>query len=449
MSVEPPRVRFLNPRFRKALILENPDPLLDTYLLEQGIEPERLPLSMTEDVGAVIERLKQGQHDLLYKRSRFEVDDQVLGASQKLAAVMLCCIGDDSVDKHACARHGVLVMNDPVSNARSVVELVFGEMICLARRIFETNEETHRHEWNKDSHARYEIKGKRLGILGLGNIGKQVAQMGESFGMEIVFYDDRELATEVGLALGWRSVESISELFRESDILTVHVSAENWEGRSNKNMLTYEHFEAMSEGRGENSPRIFINAGRGFLYEPDDLSRAIQQGHVQRAAVDVYPQEPGSKRDAWSNRYADSVRVVTTPHIGAATQEAQPRIARYVSRTTHLFNLCGAVRSCVYAPGQRIAVDTERPSHALCVVHSDARGTKKAISDAIFEAGCNNVESSHRDFSDYGFAYDISAIDKALSEEQIAALIERAASLSGDPTAIRSVRQVALRHATC
>lgn len=437
-------VRMLNPRFKRALVLENPDPSLDTYLEELGIEVERLPLSMTQDVDAVIERLEKGQHDLLYKRSRFEVDERVLLASKNLAAIMLCCIGDDSVDKDACARHGVLVMNDPISNARSVVELVFGEMLCMARRIFETNDQTHHHEWNKDSKQRYEVMGKRLGILGLGNIGKQVAQMADAFGMEVIFYDDRELASEVGMALGWTKASSMVELFRESDILTVHVSAQNWEGKSNKNMLTHEHFSALGEARGENSPRLFINAGRGFLFEPEDLIKAVHEGHVQHAAVDVFPEEPGSKKDAWKNPYGEEPRIITTPHIGAATQEAQPRIARYVSRTTCHFNLSGSVRSCVYAPGQVIAVETDRPSYVLAVVHSDVRGTKKAINDALFDAGCNNFESSHRDFSDYGFAYDVSAIDKPLTNEQLQSLIESARRITGDESAIRSIRQIKL-----
>ena len=141
-------VRFLNNHFKKALILEDPDPMLDDYLREQGIEPERLPTSMTQDVDAVLDRLREGQHDLIYKRSRFEVDAAVLEASSNLAAIMLCCIGDDSVDKAACAQHGVLVMNDPISNGRSVVELVFGEMICLARRIFDANDASKRNRGN-------------------------------------------------------------------------------------------------------------------------------------------------------------------------------------------------------------------------------------------------------------------------------------------------------------
>ncbi|MFB6371745.1 MAG: 3-phosphoglycerate dehydrogenase, partial [Bradymonadaceae bacterium] len=107
-------VRFLNSNFRKALVLEGPDESLDDYLAEQGIETERYPRGVDEE--KVVERLQQGQHDLLFKRSQFEVNRRVLEASDNLAAVMLCCIGDDSVDKQACGEEGVMCMNDPVSN---------------------------------------------------------------------------------------------------------------------------------------------------------------------------------------------------------------------------------------------------------------------------------------------------------------------------------------------
>ena len=195
-------VRFLQPRFTRALIIENPDPELDELLRAQGIEPERLPETATLDRQFIIDRLRDGQHDLLFKRSRFEVDAEVLAASENLAAVMLCCIGDDSVDKVACANEGIMVMNDPISNGRSVVELVFGELICLSRRIFDAVEKTRDSRWTKDSIRRYELKGKTLGIIGLGNIGKAVAQMARALEMDVVFYDNRELSREVGTTLG-------------------------------------------------------------------------------------------------------------------------------------------------------------------------------------------------------------------------------------------------------
>ncbi len=176
-------IRRLNGHFRRALILEQPDPSLDDFLREQGIEPERLDDGV--DGEAVVRLLEERQHDLLFKRSSFPVDSEVLNASQKLPAVMLCCIGDDSVDSAACAEAGVLVMNDPISNGRSVAEMVFGEMILLARRIVVSHEAGRKHLWTKDNLRRYELQGKALSVIGLGNIGKQVAQMAEACGMDV------------------------------------------------------------------------------------------------------------------------------------------------------------------------------------------------------------------------------------------------------------------------
>lgn len=435
-------VRFLPPQFTKALILENPDPSLDAYLRQQGIVPDRLPETATQDVEAVIRRLQEGQHDLLFKRSRFMVDDRVLQASENLAAVMLCCIGDDSVDKEACAREGILVTNDPVSNARSVVEMVFGDMICMARRIFYSNDAGRQHLWTKDNRQRYEIKGKTISIIGLGNIGKQVAQMAEAFGMEVYFYDTSEIAREVGLTLGWKACGTIADAFRKGDFVTLHLSAEDPRGHSNRDLITYAHFAQFGADRGENSPRGFINAARGFLYDPDDLKRAIQEGKVSSAAVDVFPEEPGSARDAWQNPYADVSAIVTTPHIGAATQEAQPRIAAHVAGTTRLLNRYGTVRDTVFRPRHVISVDPDaRPYWVLAVLHSTARGTKKAIDDGLYEAGANNADSNHLDFSKYDVAYDLSAIDQPLTDEQLWGIVEEARQLTGESNAIRAIRQ--------
>lgn len=440
-------VRFLNSKFKKALILEHPDPSLDDYLREQGIEPHRVD---TQDEDEVVALLEQGQHDLLYKRSRFIINERVLRASENLAAIMLCCIGDDSVDKQACAREGVLVMNDPISNGWSVVELVFGEMITLARRIFEAERATSKNEWTKDNVHRYELRGKSLSIIGLGNIGKQVAKMAEAFHMEVNFYDSDEVAREVGSTLGWRQCGSIAEAFRRGDFVTVHVSAEDHRGQTNEGLLNYEeHFSELAADRGENSPRIFVNASRGFLYDPEHLIRAVEEKTVRYATVDVYPTEPGHKGDAWSNPYADYDRIVNTPHIGAATQEAQPRIAKHKSTTTQLFDCYGTVRDTVYAPGQMIGVEAEDPDVILSVVHSDERGTKKAVADCIYDAGLNNLRSSHRDFPRYGFAYDVNAIDKPLTREQLTEMVERAREISGDPSAIRSIRVIDVSEGSC
>jgi D-3-phosphoglycerate dehydrogenase len=259
--------------------------------------------------------------------------------------------------------------------------------------------------------------------------------------MDVCFYDRSDVACEVGTTLGWTSCPSIGEAFRRGDFVTVHVSAEDPQGNSNRGLLDYDHFRQLGADRPDNGPRGFINAARGFLYNPADLRRAIDEGHVRAAAIDVYPEEPGSAGDSWDNPYADLQDVITTPHIGAATQEAQPRIASRMATSTHMLNEKGTMRDTVYQPGSIIGVNADPPCWGLTVVHSDVRGTKKAIDDTIYDAGASNLQSNHCDFPDYGVAYDINALDQKLSDRALEAIIERAADLTGDSHAIRSIRQ--------
>ena len=427
-------------RFEKALIIEHPDSCLDDELRACGIEPVRLEETPTDD--ELVRILQEGQHDLLFKRSRVLITEAVIEASQSLAAVLLCSIGDDSVDKVAAAKHGVLVINDPVSNGRSVAELIISEIISASRRIVEAVNETSENVWNKDNNLRFEVKGKKLGILGMGKIGRQVARLGHAMGMKILFHDTDEVALEVGTALDYTPVSSIGELFKISDILTVHVSAEDAQGHSNQDLVTAEHFAAMGEKTGL-SPKVFLNMARGFLYPPEVLLHAVREGHVNSAFVDVFPDEPRqSSGGKWHNPYEGERRIRSTPHIGAATLEAQPRIARYVARTTQLFNASGALRDCVYMPKANISVSPAISKHVLAVVHADTRGTKKAVDDALYRAGVSNLQSAHVDFPRFGIAYDLSAIDQPLNTEQLDSLVEDAIQLTGAQDAIRSIRMI-------
>ena len=419
-------------------MLENPDPTLDSELAALGIEVERLPHAPTED--ELVEILKRGRHNLIYKRSRVEITERVASASDALAAVMLCCIGDDSVDKEACAQHGVLVLNDPVSNGRSVAEMVIGELIVLSRRIFDSVIQMQGSDWKKNNVQRYEVMGKRLGILGLGKIGRQVAQLAQAMGMDIVFYDTSTVPQEVGEAMGWKSVESIEELFRASDFVTVHVSAADGRGNSNENIITPSALAAM--GTRTSSPRIFLNLARGLVVDPTVLKNAVAAGHINYAITDVFPDEPGSSGMLWTNPYEGEERIFATPHIGAATQEAQPRIARYMARTTQLFSELGMLRNCVFKPRATIQFSESDAKSLLAVVHVDKRGTKKAVDDAIYQAGANNLRSAHIDFPNVGIAYDLSALDRPLTDQQCAELVTQANSITGSDRAIRWLRQI-------
>ncbi len=435
-------VRIHSGLFRKALVVEHPDTILDELLEADGISVDRAV--EVPDEAALIRMLQAGGHDVLFKRSRVPVTRAVLEACPRLFAVQLCCIGDDSVDKRACADHGVLVFNDPVSNGRSVVELAVAQLIALARRLYETNEATREGGFDKSQSERFEIQGRVLGVLGLGNIGRQVARAAESLGMKVIFHDTREVAREIGLEMGWEEMPTIDALFRRSDCVTAHLSAEDARGVSNRGLIQREHFAQLAADRPAPSPRIFLNLARGFLFDPEDLLAAISAGQVGRAAVDVYPDEPRGNAP-WSNPYRTQPRVATTPHLGAATVDAQPRIARRVASTFRAFNRQGSLRDCVFRPRLALGFGEIAPgSTLLAVVHSTVRGSRKALQDAIFEAGASNLSTVHQDFEDLGMAFDLSAIDRPLDDTQLHSVLTHARALTGVEGSIRSIRQVTL-----
>ncbi len=425
--------------FRRALIVEAPDPQLDGWLQAVGIETRRL--DAVPDEATLAAAINEFGAEILFKRSRVEVTASLLAACPGLHAVQLCCIGSDSVDLVACAEHGVLVFNDPVSNGRSVVELAVAHLIALSRRLYETDVQMHRSNWDKSASGRYEVLGKRLGIVGLGNIGRQVARVAEALGMEVAFFDNRMVAQEIGVEMGWSRAAGLEELFAQSDMVTVHTSARDAFGHDNAGLLD-PFLHHLGAERGKASPRIFLNLSRGNVHSAEALLGAIQRGAVRFAAVDVYPTEPAPGEAAWRNPYQDEPRVVCTPHIGAATQEAQPRIARRVADTIGAFSRYGALRDCVFDPRAVLSVgDQARGNVVLAVVHSTRRGTKKAIDDTLYAAEANNLFSTHQDF-EAGVAYDLSVMDRPLSEDEIERMISHAVAISGDPHAVRAVRQV-------
>ncbi len=431
--------RLLFGAFQRGLVVERPHATLDNHLLNYGLHVERL--DSVPDDGALIRELQRTRAQVLFKRSRVPVSRAVVEACPDLHLVQLCCIGDDSVDKQACADHGVLVANDPVSNGRSVVELAIAHLIALARRLYETDVATHANRWEKTNAGRFEVAGKRLGIVGFGNIGRNVAKAAVGLGMDPIFFDSRPVAVEVGREMGYQPCASLQELFRKSDMVTVHVSARDTWGNDNEGLLDSVLGE-LGADRGEQSPRLFLNLARGNVHSPAALLQAIEAGAIRRAAVDVYPEEPSPGAPSWANPYADEPRVVCTPHIGAATQEAQPRIARRVAQTTGDFSTVGTLRDCVYAPKAALSVRGAAAGNVvLAVVHSTARGTKKAVDDAIYDAGASNLESAHRDFPN-GIAYDVSVLDRELTEADVHAMLSRAEQYSGETGAIRAVRQM-------
>ncbi|MEQ1500640.1 MAG: NAD(P)-dependent oxidoreductase [Myxococcota bacterium] len=425
--------------FDSALVIESPHASLDGFLERAGIKATRVDAVRSDE--ALIEALRSTGAQVLFKRSRVPVTRAVIEACPELYAVQLCCIGTDSVDKDACAEAGVMVFNDPISNGRSVVELAIGHLVALSRRLYETDAAMRNHGWDKSESGRFEVLGKTLGIVGLGNIGRQVARASEALGMRIQFFDTRPVAQEVGLEMGWTSCGSLAELFRSSDLVTVHTSARDAWDNDNAGLLD-PVLAQLGADRPSPSPRVFLNLARGNLHSTAALLDAVGSGGIRYAAVDVFPQEPAPGEKTWQNPYAGEPRIACTPHVGAATLEAQPRIARRVASTIERFSRHGDLRDCVFEPRATLSLGEQVEGQAvLAVCHSVSRGTKKAVDDAIFEAEASNLGSTHRDFP-IGVAYDLSAVDRPLRRDELDRLVERASHLATDGRAIRSVRQI-------
>ena len=434
--------RRLNNALQKALIVENPSMVLDEKLRESGIEVKRLKKTPNEQ--ELIQALNEFGAQALFKRSRVEVTRNVIESCPNLFVIQLCCIGDDSIDKQACADHGVMIFNDPVSNGRSVIELVIGNLISLSRRLYETSEECRTGVWNKNNTERYEVRGKVLGVLGLGNIGRGVARAAEALGMKVCFFDTRQVSVELGIEMGWIHFDSLEEFFRAVDCMSVHLSAKDIHGSSNANILSDDLFMQFGADRPD-GPRIFINFSRGFLHSPEALKKAINAGFIRKAAIDVYPNEP-RVGETWENPYQDYPQVAAFPHIGASTKEAQPRIAKRVADTFFAFSGNGAVRDTPFLPRMVLGL-TDGPKKGetlLAICHSTTRGTKRAIDEVIYSAQASNLASVHRDFKEFKFAYELAKIDIPLTTEQIDKMIVLANQVTNEPNAIRSIRQITL-----
>ncbi|MER6940065.1 phosphoglycerate dehydrogenase, partial [Nocardioides sp. NPDC000441] len=297
----------------KALLLENIHPVAVENLEKAGFEVELRSKSLSED--ELVADLPGVT--LLGIRSNTHITPRVLDAATDLKAIGCFCIGTNQVDLAGAAERGVAVFNAPYSNTRSVVELVIGYIISLARRLPEKTEKMHAGVWDKSAKGSHEIRGRTLGIVGYGNIGTQLSNIAEALGMYVIFYDIADRLAH-GNA---RRMKSLDALLEEADVVSIHI-----DGRpGNLGMFGEEQFAKMK-------PRsLFINAARGFLVDNDALRKHIESGHIAGAALDVFPIEPKAQGDAFESPLQGLDNVILTPHVGGSTQEAQEEIGWFVS----------------------------------------------------------------------------------------------------------------------
>jgi D-3-phosphoglycerate dehydrogenase / 2-oxoglutarate reductase len=353
----------------KVLLLENVHPGAAARFRDEGYGVEALPQGLDEDALA---RKLQGV-SVLGIRSKTRLTARALARAGDLIAVGAFCIGTDQIDLAACSRAGVAVFNAPYSSTRSVVELVLGEILLLARGAFPKNQKLHRGVWDKSAAGSYEVRGKKLGIVGYGKIGSQLSVLAEGLGMEVYFYD-----VEEKMALGnSRKCRSLEQLLRKADFVTVHVDGR----RENRNLFGRKEFRAMKPGAS------FVNASRGFVVDEEALAESLKSGRLRAAAIDVFQHEPRSNQEKFSSPLQGMEQVILTPHIAGSTEEAQRDIAAFVPERILEYLRAGSTLYSVNFPN--IQLPRVSNAHRLIHIHENVPGMLAQINRVFAEHRAN------------------------------------------------------------
>jgi len=356
---------------KRALLLENIHPDAVARLTKAGYQVETRAGALGEDeLIAALPGIS-----LLGIRSRTNVTAEVLTAPQAadLVAVGAFCIGVNQIDLAAASRAGVAIFNAPFSNTRSVVELVLAEIISLARRLPEKNAKLHLGEWDKSASGSHEVRGRKLGIVGYGNIGAQLSVLAENLGMSVYFYDIADK-----LAMGnARRCTTLGELLETVETVTLHV-----DGRPGNSGLFGEAEFARMQPRS-----LFLNLSRGFVVDHDALARNIETGHIAGAAIDVFPEEPKAKGEEFVSVLRGLPNVILTPHVGGSTEEAQLDIAEFVAGKLLDYDTAGATSLSVNLPA--IALPTGVGTNRLVHIHQNVPGVLASINRVLADHHVN------------------------------------------------------------
>lgn len=306
-------------------------------------------------------------------RSRTHLTAEMIEAAPKLIAVGCFCIGTNQVDLNAAKARGIPVFNAPFSNTRSVAELVLGEILLLMRNVPQANAEVHRGVWNKSATGSYEVRGKKLGIIGYGHIGSQLSIIAESLGMDVYFYD-----IENKLPLGnAKQVRSLEELLNSCDVISLHVP----ELPSTKNLMNATRIAQLKQGA------ILINAARGTVVDIDALAQALKDGKLQGAAIDVFPVEPASINEEFVSPLREFDNVILTPHIGGSTAEAQENIGFEVAGKFVKYSDNGSTLSSVNFP--EVSLPEHEGTKRLLHIHENRPGILNKLNQIFSEAHLN------------------------------------------------------------
>jgi D-3-phosphoglycerate dehydrogenase len=312
----------------KVLISDDLSPAAIAIFESRGVEVDVKTGLSKEELERIIP-----DYDGLAIRSATKVTEKVVKAATRLKVVGRAGIGVDNVDIKAATAKGVIVMNTPFGNSITTAEHAISLMLALARQIPEANASTHAGKWEKSRFLGVELYNKTLGVIGCGNIGAIVADRAIGLKMKVVAYDPF-LSPERAMAIGVEKVE-LDELLHRADFITLHTPLTD----KTRNILSKEALARTKPG-----VRI-VNCARGGLLDESALAEALRSGHVAGAALDVFEVEPAKE-----NVLFGMANVICTPHLGAATSEAQENVALQVAEQMSDYLLKGAITNAINFP---------------------------------------------------------------------------------------------------
>lgn len=313
----------------KVLVLDDLNDAGIDFLTEQGIKVDSRSKIPKNELKGII-----NGYDGVVIRSGTKITSDILDDTTRLKVIGRAGSGVDNIDIVAATKHGVVVMNAPGGNTVTTAEHAIALMLSLARQIPQASASMKEGKWEKKNFIGIELTSKVLGIVGLGNVGKNVAKRALGLKMEVIAYDpyiSKDDAFKIGVDL-----VSLDELYARADFITYHTSLTP----ETRDMLNKQAIAKMKKGV------IIINCARGALINEKDLLDALESGYIRGAALDVFSMEPPSQ-DMLLLKHP---HVILTPHLGASTFEAQKKVALLIAQQVSAFLKGGTIQNSVNFP---------------------------------------------------------------------------------------------------
>ena len=307
----------------------------------------------------------------LRSRTRIAADD--MEHAPRLLAVGCFTVGTDQVDLPAARSRGLPVFNAPAGSTRSVAELAIADILALSRKLAWRSARMHAGVWEKSAAGAYEVRGRTLGIIGFGRIGRQVAQLAEAVGMRVLFHDVAPVPPQ-GRA---QPAGSLDELLARSDFVSLHVPGT---GETHR-LIGARELSLMPRGS------YLVNLSRGNVVDLEALRAALADGRLAGAAIDVFPDEPAGNFDRFASVLCGLDNVILTPHIGGSTEEAQHNIGREVAEALITYLDRGSTDGAVNFP--QVHLPAFPGAHRLLWIHRNVPGALRDVNRLIADLGVN------------------------------------------------------------